>query len=265
MVELDDWSGLVHGRTDDFDELYVVAPEPASPSPSFGGPFRAMASDRQTYFVKSLDTCVVGGKPSLVVEQIVARLGGLIGAPVCKTSLIRIPDMFDGWAPYPNRGRISPGLAHASLALNRAEDRAPMLVARTKDDNSRRHVGLYALYDWCFGMDPQWLLDLDNDLTIYSHDHGLYFPPLGQAGWSRDELISHVDEPRELPDPREGLLSEETKRVALAIEQVSRDNLAGILCSVPASWPVSDVELEALGWFLERRAAGVAERVRSLV
>ena len=265
LVELDDWSGLAQGRTDDFDELYVVAPEPASTAPSFGGPFRATANDSNIYFVKSLDTCVPGGKPSLAVEQIVARLGDLIAAPVCKTSLIRIPDALDGYAPYPNRGRLSPGLAHASLALNRAEDRAPMLVARTKDNNSRRHVGLYALYDWCFGMDPQWLLDLDNDLAIYSHDHGLYFPPLTQPGWNRGELIRHVDEPHELRDPREGLLSEEAKRVALAIGQVSRDDLAAILRAVPASWPVSDAELEVLGWFLERRAAAVAERVRSLV
>lgn len=265
LVELDDWSGLVHGRTDDFDELYVVAPEATSTSPSYGGPFRAMASDNQTYFVKSLDTCIPAGERSLAVEQIVARLGELIGAPICKTSLIRIPDALEGWAPYPNRGRLRAGLAHASRALDHAEDVGPTLVARTKDDNSRRHVGVYALYDWCFGMDQQWLLDLDNDRTIYSHDHGLYFPPLGQAGWSRDELTSRVDEPRELPDPRDGLLSEETKRVALAVEQVSRDDLAGILHAVPASWPVSDAELEVLGWFLERRAAGVAERVRSLV
>ena len=156
------------------------------------------------------------------------------------------------------------GLAHASLALEHAEEARPALTARTKDDNSRRHVGVYALYDWCFGMDPQWLQDLDNDYMMFSHDHGLYFPPLTQGGWTREELLSRADDPHELSDPRDGLQSEEAKRVALALEQVSRDVLAEVLRSVPASWPVSDTELEDLGWFLEHRAAGVAERVRNL-
>ena len=113
-------------------------------------------------------------------------------------------------------------------------------------------------------MDPQWLQDLDNDYMMFSHDHGLYFPPLTQGGWTREELLSRVDDPHELSDPRDGLQSEEAKRVALAIEQVSRDALAEVLCWVPASWPVSDTGLEDLGWFLEHRAAGVAERVRNL-
>jgi hypothetical protein len=264
LVVLEDWAGLVHGRTDDFNKLNLLAPEPLSGSPSAGGPFRATASDKQTYFVKSLDTCLGGQEPSLAVEQIVAQVGRLIGAPVCKTSLIRIPSAFQGFEVYSQRRRLTPGLAHASLALEHAEDVRPALDARTKDDNSRRHVGLYALYDWCFGMDQQWLLDLDSDRATYSHDHGLYFPPLTQAGWSQEELISRADEPHELPDPRDGLLREEAKWVAMVIEQVSRDDLAGILRAVPASWPVSNTDLEVLGWFLEHRAAGVAERVRSL-
>jgi hypothetical protein len=264
LVELGDWSGLVRDRNDDFDALYVMAPEPTPAGPGHGGAFRATASDKRGYFVKSLQTCIRGEEASVAVEQIVAGLGRLIGAPVCHTSLIRIPSALEGWRPHTDRRRLEEGLAHASLALEHADDVAPDLTARTKDDNCRRHVGVYALYDWCFGMDPQWLHDLDNDRMTFSHDHGLYFPPLNRAGWTREELVSRVDEARELPDPREGLLSDEVKRVALAIEQVSRDALAEILCSVPASWPVSNAELQDLGWFLERRAVSVAARVRSL-
>ena len=105
MVERGDWSGLVRGRNDDFDALHVVAPEAASAGASWGGPFRVTASDRRTYFVKSLQTCVDGGEASLAVEQVVARLGRLIGAPVCETSLIRIPSALAGWRPHQNRRR----------------------------------------------------------------------------------------------------------------------------------------------------------------
>jgi hypothetical protein len=52
--------------------------------------------------------------------------------------------------------------------------------------------------------------------------------------------------------------------VANALEHVERESLVQVLRSIPASWPVSDEDLEALGWFLERRAPAVASRVRVL-
>jgi hypothetical protein len=139
LVDLGDWSGLVHDRNDDFDSLYVVAPDPAGGS--WGGPFRAVASDRRTYFVKSLQTCPQGQQASLAIEQITAQVGRLIGAPVCETSLIRIPAALVGWAPRAGSPPLQEGLAHASLALDHAEEHRPSLTFRAKDDNSRRHVG----------------------------------------------------------------------------------------------------------------------------
>jgi hypothetical protein len=234
LVDLGDWSGLVHGRNDDFDGLYVVAPESAGAS--WGGPFRATASDNRAYFVKSLQTCPQDQQASLTVEQVVAQVGSLIGAPVCETSLIRIPAPLAGWAPRQGSPPLQEGIAHASLAVGHAEETRPSLAARAKDDNSRRHVGVYALYDWCWGTDPQWLYDLDNDRMTYSHDHGLYFPPEGRGGWTRQDLVDRADQAHELPDARDGLSSEAAKSVALALEHVSQNDLAAVLSSVPASW-----------------------------
>jgi hypothetical protein len=121
------------------------------------------------------------------------------------------------------------------------------------------------VYDWCFGTDPQWLYDLDNDRMTFSHDHGLYFPPTDKGLWTRQELINQADQAHELPDARVGLSGEAVKSVALALEQVTRTDLAAVLCSIPASWPVSDDDLQVLGWFLEYRAAAVANRIRALV
>jgi hypothetical protein len=262
LVSLSDWSGQVRGRNDDFDSLWVVAPEPSGGS--WGGPFRATANDQRSYFVKSLQTCPQDQQASLAVEQVVAQVGGLIGAPVCETSLILIPAALAGWTARPGSPPLQEGLAHASLALSHAEEHRPALIARTDDNNCRRQVGVYALYDWCFGTDQQWLYDLDSDRMIFSHDHGLYFPPAGRGGWTRQDLVNHAGQAHELPDPRSGLAAEEAKNMALALEQVTRADLARVLSSIPASWPVSDEDLEALGWFLEYRAAAVAARVRSL-
>jgi hypothetical protein len=125
-------------------------------------------------------------------------------------------------------------------------------------------VGVYALFDWCFGADQQWLYDLDADRMIYSHDHGLYLPPAGQGYLSVTGMQGVVDTAHELPDPPAGLSRAALETTADALEAVNSGNLASILNSVPASWPVTDDELAAVGWFLERRAPGVAARLRAL-
>jgi len=264
LVQLADWSGLVKARTDDFDALVLAAPVTGAGG-SWSGPFRATASDGNDYFVKSLDTTPPGESASLAVEFVVPEVGHLIGAPVCRTSLIKIPPEIAGWEPRPGKP-LQAGLAHASRALERADEQGrPQLAARAQDDNRRRHVGVYALYDWCYGSDAQWLYDLDNDRTLYSHDHGLYFPPAGKGGWTIPDLVASVDVPSELPDPRDGLSHTAIHQVAAALDAVNRASLVPILNRVPASWPVTDNELDALGWFLERRAPAVAQRLRALV
>jgi hypothetical protein len=66
---------------------------------------------------------------------------------------IRIPQTFDGWEPQPGVP-IHAGLAHASLALDHADEQGRrQLSARAHDDNAARHVELCALYDWCCGED----------------------------------------------------------------------------------------------------------------
>jgi hypothetical protein len=56
----------------------------------------------------------------------------------------------------------------------------------------------------------------------------------------------------------------EAERLGGVLEAISHIELAPVLNSVPASWPVTDQELDCLGWFLERRATGVAARLRGL-
>lgn len=262
LVQLADWSGLVRGRDDSFNALQVVIP--TALGPSWSGPFRVTASDQQDYFVKSLETCPAGQQASLAVEQVVSQVGKLIGAPVCETSLIRIPTSLAGWTPQPGGASIQDGLAHASLAIEHADFRRPPLDSRLSDDNARRHVGVYALCDWCFSADEQWLYDLDDDQALYSHDHGLYFPPTGQGQWTRADLVAQADTPHQWRDPRKDLSAAACHTVADALEHIQRDALANVLRSIPASWPVSDADLEALGWFLEHRAPAVASRVRAL-
>ncbi|MEU6716026.1 hypothetical protein ABZ897_31560 [Nonomuraea sp. NPDC046802] len=226
LVHLSDWSGRVRGhRTDDFDDLRVTAIV-SPPDWSFTSPFRVIGSDRCGYFVKTIDACVSNARASLAIEYIVAGAGRLIGAPVCESSLIRIPEELDGYTMPPLT--LSAGLAHASLALERADERGrPSLTARGHDDNRRRHVGIYALYDWCYGSDQQWLYDLDQDLSIYSHDHGLYLPP-NTGHWTQADLEQFCNDRRELPDARDGLDPEAVEDTASALEKIDGEALANL-------------------------------------
>jgi hypothetical protein len=264
LVLLSDWKGLVGGRTDSFDALMAITINAAPGPGTWSGPLRVTASDGRDYFVKTLEACPQpDDRPSLAIEQIVSRVGRLIGAPVCETSLIRIPDQLAGW-PTARGMPLASGLAHASLAIERADFRRPPLEERMSDDNQRRHVGVYALCDWCFSCDEQWLYDVDNGLAVYSHDHGLYFPPVGRGFWTRDELVANAALAHEWRDPRGGLSPQATQEVGDALDRISQAELVEVLQDIPASWPVSDDELEALGWFLEHRAPAVAGRVRAL-
>jgi hypothetical protein len=261
-LSIGDWKGLVRARSDEHTGVVLVGPISDMPS-TWAGPFRAVASDNREYFIKSLETCPFGQGASLAVELIVSRIGDLIGAPVCETSLIQVPEEFDNYEVRPGT-QIRQGWAHGSLAIERAALVRRDLGGRNRNDNARRHVGAYALYDWCFGEDRQWLHDLDDDRAVYSHDHGLYFPTTGTKSWTREQLLYKVGDPHELPEVATGLSSEEIERVAHRIENVPREAIVEILNSVPSTWPVSNEDLEALGFFLETRAPDVAGRLRML-
>jgi hypothetical protein len=257
-VGLDSWNGAISHRTDPADAPVITVP--IKPSPRGGsGTFLAADSESQQWWVKPLNN--LQGERVTVTESIVGGAGRLIGTPVCESAVVVLPKELAGWEFRPGE-KIVPGLAHGSKAVAGAqEDRS--LLFRDQDENYTRHAGVFALYDWCWGGDDQWLYSEPEDRRIYSHDHGWYLPEVGPS-WSLDTLVARVDEEHVAPWPTEGLSPTELDRLAAALRGVSRLELVDLLGRVPASWPVSDDELEAIGWFLERRSAAVARRLESM-
>ncbi|HUW78881.1 MAG TPA: HipA family kinase [Candidatus Nanopelagicaceae bacterium] len=261
LAQLQQWLGSINDRHDNFDALRVVSVLEEGGG-SFGSPVKVLGSDRRIYFVKTMETLAAQYRQSIAIEQIVARVGQLIGASVCEASLIRIPDDFIGY-------QIKPAVkfefrhAHASLAVENAVEVRTNLEHRHLDDNKSRHVGVYALYDWCFGHDPQWLHEKDNAYAMVSHDHGLYFPNcLGAIDQSALRL--QVNTPNPFTDSAKGLNRVEVEVIADKLDSLRRGDILDILNQIPASWPVTNEDLEVLGWFLEERAKPVADRLRAL-
>jgi hypothetical protein len=261
QVERAAWSGLIGGRrTPPAEPIRVRACLQPSPI-GVSGSFMAVGSDGREWWVKP------PGQPNLekalVTEFVVGQIGALIGAPTCENALILITSAVVGWEYRPGR-TLQEGFGHGTRHVPHAIEKRPNLEHRQDDDNRRRHVGVFALYDWCWGGDAQWLHDTNEDMTTYSHDHGWYLPPTGPS-WTAAELEACIDEPHPLAQDTAELSSAAVQDVGDTLDKVERDKLGDILRQVPEEWPVSDSELETLGWFLERRAKDVATRLRQSV
>ncbi|MGH9264118.1 MAG: HipA family kinase [Acidimicrobiales bacterium] len=250
---------MIDSRTDPVGGIAIEVP--VVPSAAGGsGTFLGLGSDGRRWWVKPANN-LQGGKV-IVTESVVGRAGALLGAPVCDVAVVELPTEIAGWEFRPG-ARLEPGFAHASLAVDDVQE-ARVLEYRERDENRRRHAGVLALYDWCWGGDDQWLYCEADDRKLYSHDHGWYLPETG-PNWSEATLMAHVDEPHPLTAPSSDLDKTELRQLVATLNAVTRSALADMLRDVPASWPASDTELEALGFFLERRAPAVAGRMRILM
>ena len=197
----------------------------------------------------------------IVIEYVVAQIANYIDAPIPKSSLIRITEELN--FSLLNGKKILPGIAHANIEIELCE-LIRGISYLDQDDNKKRFTGVLALFDLCYGHDFQWLCDKNDDMSIYSHDHGLYLPP--NSGWfTTESLISAVDEPHPLPLDIPGLQAEDLENCAILVENLSREMILSVLNSVPSSWKVTNEELETLGWFIESRRSAVAVRLRNMV
>jgi len=258
LVERNDWNGLVRNRLS-AAEIRLVAPL-GQGGKGDSGAFIGLADDENRYWVKPLNN--LQDERILITEQVVARAGSLIDAPTCEVRTIDISSDFKGWEFRPGFA-LEAGVAHASKHVDGVVE-TRQLSNRHDDDNAARHTAIFALYDWCWGNDPQWLQQLTSENRFFSHDHGWYLPPLG-PGWGIDTLTSSVDLAHELLGDRKGISLLHADPVARQLEKVSRDQIAEILLKIPTSWRVTDEELETLGFFLERRAPAAASRLRHKV
>jgi hypothetical protein len=264
-LDRSEWDGLIGNRADPTHGPSIANIMPGAVGGSWSSPVKVTGDDNQVYFAKFPELCQSQQlQMSVVTEMVVAEVGRLIGASTCRTVVLRVPDELQG-VELKSGINISSSAVHASRVLSSScvEARGD-LPDRGDDDNGRRHVGLRALYDWCFGSDQQWLRDLNDDSATYSHDHGLYLPPNG-GYWTEDQLVANVDQTHPLPGSTTGLLPAAVSEVSDALENVSRESLRAILNRVPSSWSVTNGLLECLGWFLERRAPAVAGRIKQLV
>jgi len=188
-------------------------------------------------------------------EFVISAMGQLIGAPVCVVRLVEIAADLAG--DYYGTA-VAAGIASASLEVPGVLEGRDF-VHRSEDDNQRRHAGVVALVDWCWGADNQWLYQGSDDNRIWSHDHGHYFP--GGPAWTVDGLLNVVATANQPLGDLTNCSQAEVSRLATALRDLKAEDIQGILEWIPGDWPVTDAELTHLGWFLDLRRDDVADRL----
>ena len=258
MVTLPECSNLLRGRLrKNADlELELVL---SRPSRCTFGAFLGKASDGRLYYVKPIYNKRDRFVP--ITDQIMARAGDLIGAPVSDVATISIGEDLAG--ERIGRDKTLPlGIAHASLEVEDSHDVSlASKLHRHRDDNVWKHATYFVFHDWCWGNDPQGLMQLRADNRYYCHDLGNFLPRDGST-WSIDRMVADVDQPHEYEEPITGIPIEVADKVAATLEAVERRQLVDVLAGVPVSWPVRNKDLEVVGYFLEQRASAAARRLR---
>jgi hypothetical protein len=173
VIEREAWNGIVSGSGREPVALTLVMPVKRS-SAGATGAFLGQASDGNRYWIKVPQNPT--GPRSLVPEQIVGRLGALLGAATCRVTTLAIPQGLD-WE-YRSGRRLEAGIAHACEHVPGALE-THILDRPRDDDNPRRYTSFAALYDWAWGDDVQGLHALDDDARFFSHDHGRYLTRQG--------------------------------------------------------------------------------------
>lgn len=248
------WSGAFVGKRSNGAELSLLAPLKRSRQGGSAA-FLGAASDGKRYWIKPLNN---RQDPRVcVTEQIVGRIGELLGAPTCIVRTIEISTALAGWR-FHDQATLEAGIAHASLETPNALE-TYSLEHRKDDANASRHAYLLALYDLCWGDDPQWLMDVADEYSFYSHDHGLYLPD--GPFWTEASLARCIEAPREYGDDGAGLDLSTVTGIVTRLRALDDAALIAALAPIPTNWPVSETELELVGHFILSRAPQVAARL----
>ncbi len=215
---------------------------------TFSSPCVVRCFDGHDYVIKGVSPtgAVVMGLP-LTTERAVAVLGRHLGAPIPEPAFV---DFSALWAVEPHLQRFGPVLAHGSRMISNVRDeKPPAPQSGSTLRNQRAYASLAVLYGWFVSNDEQWLVTIDQDADVYSHDHG-HFLPAGPA-WSSASLATAPDPiPHSLfaPFSSKADLEETARRLA----NVSDVAIATALAQ-PSEWDVPVSERVSLGQYLSRR------------
>jgi hypothetical protein len=213
-------------------------------------PLVLRAEDRALYAVK-LVTNAYGDGHALFLEQVVARLGALLGAPVPPVTTIAVDAELAEVIDATVAGNPVPaGIHHGSLWCDGYSNRRGLWH---EAENRSGFGALCVLYTWMHCVeDHQFVYRDRRPHLVLSVDHSAFFAQGGQ--WSVNTLaampmIMEYD-PYFVPA---GLLDDDLGPVLDRLERVTVEDIAQVVAAPPDEWKVSMRERVALAEVIYQR------------
>jgi len=193
-------------------------------------PVLLRCNDGKDYVVKGQNA----GR-QIINEQIVARLGLLLGAPVVEPQIVEISAEFIEIEK--NLAHIPAGTAHGSLYLEDCFHTRDLIA--TDEPKNRSRLSLMALlYGWVYAGDQQFLFKNDPPRLIYSVDHGHFFP--NGADWMVKDLVEIEDaqiDPYLLSNCN--FTSLEVRQALDALAKIHEEEIIRVVAYPPEEWDIT--------------------------
>jgi HipA-like kinase len=185
----------------------------------------------------------------IVNEQVVARLGLLLGAPVPHVSIIDVPqNLIDA---QPEMKHMPSGGSHGSQVIPNCSDREDCKHVDLAE-NRERFSKIAVLYGWVSAGDRQFIYRIDPPNLVHSVDHGHFFP--GGPNWNMAQLAGV---PAAECDPNvttsAKLTLDDLIKAAAPLVGIQDTNIAEVVAIPPDDWPFSLDERAAVAEYLSLR------------
>ncbi len=220
--------------------------------PTFSKPCLVTCDDGNNYVIKGAHL----GK-AVCNEQIVARLGMKIGAPVSEPSFVKVSKELINLEP--KLSHFSPGICHGNVFHANYSDRS-WLDFTQESYNRPRFASLAVLYGWMFCGDSQLIYSNLAPHLVLSVDHGHFFP--GGPNWQMDNLPSHPHATCEDAILTVvGLTKGEVRAAVDRLEGITKVDISEAVAMPPIEWGLTAPERVAIGDYLWIRREQVIQSI----
>jgi len=213
-------------------------------------PFLARGEDKQEYIVKArhADRSI---ERQMFNDQIVARLGVIMNAPVGKPSLVEISTELIELSPQ--YSYILSGIAHGTEFIKDCSDDRELFNHIKVPENRERFALLCVLYSWVYARDHQFIYSKTKPNLVYSVDHGHFF--IGGPDWTVERLTQehHDLEIDSILLKNCKLTEQELKPALIACEAVTENDILNVVASPPCEWNITMDDRMALVEYLTSR------------
>lgn len=182
-------------------------------------------------------------------DQIVARLGLIINAPVGNPKIINVSqDLID---IEPNLKNFGIGTAHGTEFIPNCFDQWS-LIATSEPENRIRLVTLALLYGWTHANDHQFIFRKLPPRIIYSVDHGHFFP--NPPNWKIEHL--EQDSPATLDTYFDccNFVHAELEKIYDILKDVTDNMIIEVVASPREEWGITITErLGMINYLINRK------------